>query len=95
VPGRRSAMGGRGRRRICAYDRPTTILQSDRPGRSDAVPQPHRAADSVAELGALLRVARAARPLRPTLPLVVLGLLAEPESPYISCSDFGPPRSGP
>jgi pimeloyl-ACP methyl ester carboxylesterase len=44
--------------RVCAYDRPNTILQPDRPGRSDPVPQPRTAADAVAELHALLRAAR-------------------------------------
>ena len=45
--------------RVCAYDRPNSILQQpDRPGRSDPVPQPRTAADAVAELHALLRAAR-------------------------------------
>jgi pimeloyl-ACP methyl ester carboxylesterase len=44
--------------RVCAYDRPNTILQPDRPGRSDPVPQPRTAADAVADLHALLRAAR-------------------------------------
>jgi pimeloyl-ACP methyl ester carboxylesterase len=44
--------------RVCAYDRPNTIRQPDRPGRSDPVPQPRTAADAVAELHALVRAAR-------------------------------------
>ena len=44
--------------RVCAYDRPNSILQPDRPGRSDPVPQPRTATDAVAELHALLRAAR-------------------------------------
>ena len=43
--------------RVCAYDRPNTLLQPDRPGRSDPVPQPRTARDTVAELHALLRAA--------------------------------------
>jgi pimeloyl-ACP methyl ester carboxylesterase len=43
--------------RVCAYDRPNTLLQPDRPGRSDPVPQPRTAGDAVAELHALLRAA--------------------------------------
>jgi pimeloyl-ACP methyl ester carboxylesterase len=44
--------------RVCAYDRPNTILQPDRPGRSDPVLQPRTAAGAVAELHALVRAAR-------------------------------------
>ena len=44
--------------RVCAYDRPNTILQPDRLGRSDTVPQPRTAADAVADLHALVRAAR-------------------------------------
>jgi pimeloyl-ACP methyl ester carboxylesterase len=44
--------------RVCAYDRPNTILLPDGRSRSDPVPQPRTAADAVAELHALLRAAR-------------------------------------
>ena len=44
--------------RVCAYDRPNTILQPDGRSRSDPVRQPRTAADAVAELHALLRAAR-------------------------------------
>jgi pimeloyl-ACP methyl ester carboxylesterase len=44
--------------RVCAYDRPNTILQPDGRSRSDPVPQPRTAAEAVAELHALLRAAR-------------------------------------
>src|SRR5687767_3714509 len=33
--------------RVCAYDRPGTLLDADRRGRSDPVPQPRTAADAV------------------------------------------------
>ena len=48
--------------RVCAYDRPNTLLQSGGRSRSDAVPQPRTAADAVAELHALLRAARVPGP---------------------------------
>ena len=48
--------------RVCAYDRPNTILQPDGRSRSDPVPQPRTAADAVAELHALLRAARVRGP---------------------------------
>jgi pimeloyl-ACP methyl ester carboxylesterase len=49
--------------RVCAYDRPNTILQQpERPSRSDPVAQPRTAADLVAELHALLRAARVRGP---------------------------------
>ena len=44
--------------RVCAYDRPNSILQPDGRSRSDPVPQPRTAADAVAELHALVRAAR-------------------------------------
>jgi len=53
--------------RVCAYDRPNTIVQPDRRSRSDPVPQPRTAADAVAELHALLRAAR------PRGPYVLVG----------------------
>jgi pimeloyl-ACP methyl ester carboxylesterase len=40
--------------RVCAYDRPNTLLR-DRPGRSDPVRQPQGAGRAVADLHALLR----------------------------------------
>ena len=43
--------------RVCAYDRPGTILDSDRRSRSDPVPMPRGAADMVADLHALLGAA--------------------------------------
>lgn len=46
--------------RVCAYDRPGTIGDSDAPperSRSDPVPQPRAAEDTVADLHALLRAA--------------------------------------
>jgi pimeloyl-ACP methyl ester carboxylesterase len=47
--------------RVCAYDRPGTPF-GEKPSRSDPVPQPITAADSVADLHALLRAAGVARP---------------------------------
>jgi pimeloyl-ACP methyl ester carboxylesterase len=43
--------------RVCAYDRPNTILQTDQPGRSDPVRQPQGAGRAVGDLHALLRAA--------------------------------------
>ena len=43
--------------RVCTYDRPNTVLQTGEPGRSDPVPQPRTAADTVADLHALTRAA--------------------------------------
>jgi pimeloyl-ACP methyl ester carboxylesterase len=46
--------------RVCAYDRPGTLLDPDDPttrSRSDPVPQPRAADDTVADLHALLRAA--------------------------------------
>jgi pimeloyl-ACP methyl ester carboxylesterase len=43
--------------RVCAYDRPGTILDLDRRSRSDPVPMPRTLPDIVAELHALLRAA--------------------------------------
>jgi pimeloyl-ACP methyl ester carboxylesterase len=43
--------------RVCAYDRPGTILDSDRRSRSDPAPMPRGAADMVADLHALLGAA--------------------------------------
>jgi pimeloyl-ACP methyl ester carboxylesterase len=43
--------------RVCAYDRPNTILQTDQPGRSDPVGQPQGAGRAVGDLHALLRAA--------------------------------------
>ncbi len=40
--------------RVCAYDRPGTILDRDRRSRSDLVPMPRDASDMVADLHALL-----------------------------------------
>ena len=48
--------------RVCAYDRPNTILLPDGRSRSDPVPQPRTAADAVGELHALLRAARVPGP---------------------------------
>jgi pimeloyl-ACP methyl ester carboxylesterase len=41
--------------RVCTYDRPNTLLLTDRPGRSDPVDQPRSAGRVVADLHALLR----------------------------------------
>ena len=43
--------------RVCAYDRPGTLLDADRRSRSDPVPQPRTAADAVDDLHALLTAA--------------------------------------
>jgi pimeloyl-ACP methyl ester carboxylesterase len=43
--------------RVCAYDRPGTLLDLDHRSRSDLVPQPRTAADAVADLHALLSAA--------------------------------------
>ncbi|CAN5775389.1 alpha/beta hydrolase [soil metagenome] len=43
--------------RVCAYDRPGTVVGGDKPGRSDPVPQPTTAQDAVADLHALLSAA--------------------------------------
>jgi pimeloyl-ACP methyl ester carboxylesterase len=43
--------------RVCAYDRPGTILDLDRRSRSDPVPMPRTLPEIVAELHALLRAA--------------------------------------
>ena len=43
--------------RVCAYDRPGTILDPDRRSRSDPAPMPRGAADMVADLHALLGAA--------------------------------------
>lgn len=43
--------------RVCAYDRPGTMLDADHRSRSDPVPMPRAAADSVADLHALLETA--------------------------------------
>ena len=48
--------------RVCAYDRPGTILGIDRRSRSDPVPMPRGAADMVADLHALLRAAEVPGP---------------------------------
>jgi pimeloyl-ACP methyl ester carboxylesterase len=47
--------------RACAYDRPGTPV-SEKPSRSDPVPQPTTAGQAVADLHALLRAAGEARP---------------------------------
>ncbi len=47
--------------RVCAYDRPGTPV-GEKPSRSDPVPQATTAADAVADLHALLRVAGSAGP---------------------------------
>ena len=54
--------------RVCAYDRPGTIGESDDPAersRSDPVPQPRAAEDTVADLHALLQAARVPGPYVP------------------------------
>jgi pimeloyl-ACP methyl ester carboxylesterase len=43
--------------RVCAYDRPGTILDADHVSRSDPVPMPRTAADVVADLHALMSAA--------------------------------------
>lgn len=43
--------------RVCAYDRPGTVLDPGVPGRSDPVPMPRTASDMVADLHALLDAA--------------------------------------
>jgi pimeloyl-ACP methyl ester carboxylesterase len=43
--------------RVCAYDRPGTLLDLERRGRSDHVPMPRDAEDMVADLHALLTAA--------------------------------------
>lgn len=48
--------------RVCAYDRPGTPV-GEAPSRSDPVPQPTTAADSVADLHALLAAADVAAPV--------------------------------
>ena len=40
--------------RVCAYDRPGTMLDADHRSRSDPVPMPRTAADAVADLHALI-----------------------------------------
>ncbi len=57
--------GTSGFTRVCAYDRPGTIGDSDEPAersRSDPVPQPRAAEDTVADLHALLHAARVPGP---------------------------------
>jgi pimeloyl-ACP methyl ester carboxylesterase len=49
--------GGASFTRVCAYDRPGTILDSDHPGRSDPAPMPRDASAMVADLHALLTAA--------------------------------------
>ena len=44
--------------RVCAYDRPGVLLADGRPSRSDPVPMPTTAADSVADLHALVGAAK-------------------------------------
>ena len=48
--------------RVCAYDRPGTLLDVDHPGRSTAVPMPRTARDLVSDLHALLQTARVPGP---------------------------------
>jgi pimeloyl-ACP methyl ester carboxylesterase len=43
--------------RVCAYDRPGTVVDSESPSRSDPVSQPTTAQDAVADLHALLSAA--------------------------------------
>jgi len=43
--------------RVCAYDRPGTVVGGESPSRSDPVPQPTTAQDAVADLHALLSAA--------------------------------------
>jgi pimeloyl-ACP methyl ester carboxylesterase len=48
--------------RVCAYDRPDTMLDPDRRSRSDPTPMPRGAADMVADLHALLGAAEVPGP---------------------------------
>jgi pimeloyl-ACP methyl ester carboxylesterase len=48
--------------RVCAYDRPGTVLDADHPSRSDPAPMPQTAAQMVADLHALLEAARVPGP---------------------------------
>jgi pimeloyl-ACP methyl ester carboxylesterase len=48
--------------RVCAYDRPGTLLPPDRLSRSDPVPMPRTAADAVDDLHALLSAAGVSGP---------------------------------
>jgi pimeloyl-ACP methyl ester carboxylesterase len=48
--------------RVCAYDRPGTTLGTDQLSRSDPVPMPRTAADTVADLHALLGAAATPAP---------------------------------
>ncbi|MCC6315732.1 MAG: alpha/beta hydrolase [Thermomicrobiales bacterium] len=48
--------------RVCAYDRPGTLLDADRPGRSDPAPMPRTTAQMVADLHALLGAAQVPGP---------------------------------
>jgi pimeloyl-ACP methyl ester carboxylesterase len=48
--------------RVCAYDRPGTLLDADRRGRSDPAPQPRTAADAVDDLHSLLSAAGVSGP---------------------------------
>jgi pimeloyl-ACP methyl ester carboxylesterase len=48
--------------RVCAYDRPGTMVDADHRGRSDPVPMPRTAADAVADLHALLKAAEGPGP---------------------------------
>jgi pimeloyl-ACP methyl ester carboxylesterase len=48
--------------RVCAYDRPGTLLDADRRGRSDSAPQPRTAADAVDDLHSLLSAAGVSGP---------------------------------
>ena len=66
--GRRTMVlpGVAGFTRVCAYDRPGTILDPDRRSRSDPVPTPRGAADMVADPHALLGAAAAPTSRPPT-----------------------------
>lgn len=48
--------------RVCAYDRPGTLLDADHRSRSDPAPMPRSAADDVADLHALLEAAEVPGP---------------------------------
>ena len=48
--------------RVCAYDRPGTMLDADHRSRSDPAPMPRTAADAVADLHALLDAAGVSGP---------------------------------